>query len=186
MSNFQGAISGKQRYLYVLELKDGFYYVGSTNNLERRYKQHLEGKSSAQWTKLHPPIKMIHTQEMFEDHEENNLTVYYMKKIKGGINKVRGGNYCKEKLKYRIFCGLKKRLKYITTDMSLKEINDIFCEFKMAKYDTKIETIESKLLKKLYIEEEDVKDEDIKNFDLNLIRDEEKKKEKKKSRIVKN
>ena len=203
MSNFQ-CRNGTQRYIYILRLEDGCYYVGETNNIERRYKQHCEGKHSAKWTSLHKPIEIIFTTEVKNDTDENNYTRLYMKKIKSGINKVRGGNYTMPVLKKRIYRGLKKRLTFIHEEMSIEEINGVFDEFKCAKYDTKIETVESKLLKSLkskttfskvkesfktqYVdetEEVDIINFSIKNLKIqeNKLQEEEHKKEKK-SRFV--
>jgi len=33
-------------HLYLLECKGGSYYAGITNNLEARYKAHVEGKGA--------------------------------------------------------------------------------------------------------------------------------------------
>lgn len=33
-------------YTYILQLKNGQYYVGSTGDLQRRMKEHLEGSST--------------------------------------------------------------------------------------------------------------------------------------------
>ena len=37
---------GKNWYVYLLECKDGSFYTGTTNNLEKRMKAHVEGKGS--------------------------------------------------------------------------------------------------------------------------------------------
>ena len=44
--------------VYILKLRDGKYYIGSTENVEKRFLEHLEGTAST-WTKLHSPIKII-------------------------------------------------------------------------------------------------------------------------------
>ena len=45
-------------HCYVLELEGDNYYVGLTSNLPRRIKEHFSGKG-AQWTKIHPPRKVL-------------------------------------------------------------------------------------------------------------------------------
>lgn len=45
-------------YFYVLCCKDGSFYGGYTNNLERRIKQHNEGKG-AKYTRGRSPVKLI-------------------------------------------------------------------------------------------------------------------------------
>lgn len=43
-------------YTYILECSDGTYYVGSTNNLEKRLNQHNTSKSGAHYTKIRRPV----------------------------------------------------------------------------------------------------------------------------------
>ena len=43
-------------YVYVLECADRTYYVGCTNGLERRLKQHNDSKWGAHYTKIRRPV----------------------------------------------------------------------------------------------------------------------------------
>ncbi len=46
-------------YLYVLKsLKDSELYIGSTNNLKRRFEEHQNGKSFS--TKLRRPFELVY------------------------------------------------------------------------------------------------------------------------------
>lgn len=45
-------------YIYILECSDKSYYVGSTNNLEKRLKQHNRLKSGAHYTKIRRPVTL--------------------------------------------------------------------------------------------------------------------------------
>jgi putative endonuclease len=48
--------------VYILKsLKDGSYYVGSTNNLEDRFKRHNEGRVA--YTKPRRPWKLVYSEE---------------------------------------------------------------------------------------------------------------------------
>jgi len=48
--------------VYILEsLKDGSYYVGSTNNLEDRLKRHNKGRVA--YTKPKRPWKLVYSEE---------------------------------------------------------------------------------------------------------------------------
>jgi len=47
---------------YVIECDDGSYYIGQTDNLKRRWREHLSGKG-AQWTKTHKPLQIAHFEE---------------------------------------------------------------------------------------------------------------------------
>jgi predicted GIY-YIG superfamily endonuclease len=81
--------------IYVLKLEGGRYYVGKTNNLIKRYEEHLSGRGSA-WTKLHKPIKLEKSIENVSPFEEDKITKEYMSKY--GIDKVRGGSYVETEL----------------------------------------------------------------------------------------
>lgn len=85
-----------ERYIYVLFLAEGKYYIGQTDNLEKRIKKH-GSKKGASWTSIYKPIELIETQSIGEcDFKEallleNQVTLSYMENY-GWLN-VRGGNY---------------------------------------------------------------------------------------------
>jgi putative endonuclease len=56
-------------FVYILECCDKTYYVGCTNNLERRLKQHNHLKSGAHYTKLRRPVVLKYS-ETFETLKE--------------------------------------------------------------------------------------------------------------------
>lgn len=66
-------------YLYVLECKDGSYYAGYTNNLERRIQMHNEGKG-AKYTRAKRPVQLIYY-ECFATKQEAMRAEYYFKKL---------------------------------------------------------------------------------------------------------
>ncbi len=43
-------------FVYILECADGTLYVGSTNDLEKRLKQHNGAKAGAHYTKIRRPV----------------------------------------------------------------------------------------------------------------------------------
>ena len=45
-------------FLYLLECRNGAYYVGITNNLESRFAAHVSGKG-AKYTRANPPVKIL-------------------------------------------------------------------------------------------------------------------------------
>lgn len=49
--------------LYILLCQDGSLYTGVTNNLTKRFQDHLEGKG-ARYTKSHKPLKIIYTEAL--------------------------------------------------------------------------------------------------------------------------
>jgi len=49
-------------FVYILECADTSFYVGCTNNLEKRLKQHNESKSGAHYTKIRRPVKLLYSE----------------------------------------------------------------------------------------------------------------------------
>lgn len=49
--------------VYILECADGSLYVGCTNNLEKRLRQHNESKQGAHYTKIRRPVILKYSEE---------------------------------------------------------------------------------------------------------------------------
>ena len=50
--------------IYILECRDGSFYCGITNNLEKRLKQHKgEIKGGAKYTRSHWPCKLVYEEK---------------------------------------------------------------------------------------------------------------------------
>jgi putative endonuclease len=45
--------------VYILECKDGTFYTGATNNIQKRFVAHKNGKGG-NYTRSHPPKKIIY------------------------------------------------------------------------------------------------------------------------------
>lgn len=89
-------------YIYVIKLENDKYYIGKTNNLNKRFQQHVNGYGS-EWTKKYKPIEIIEIIQDCDDFDENKYTKIYMNKY--GIDNVRGGSYTslflsKEQIKF--------------------------------------------------------------------------------------
>jgi len=52
-------------FVYILECTDKSLYVGCTNNLEKRLRQHNESKQGAHYTKIRRPVILKYS-ENFE------------------------------------------------------------------------------------------------------------------------
>jgi len=91
--------------IYILLLENKKYYVGYCETTDdRRIQQHFKG-NGAQWTKLHPPVKILHIIEQGGLDAENNITINLMallerERLSGkpgfeeaGYNDVRGGKW---------------------------------------------------------------------------------------------
>jgi len=57
-------------HLYVLKCTDNKYYVGTTDHLELRMKEHFEGEGTA-WTTRYPPIEQVLTKRVTSKHDED-------------------------------------------------------------------------------------------------------------------
>ena len=55
-------------YMYVLECNDKSYYVGSSQDVEKRVKRHNEGRG-ARYTNVKRPVILVYTEE-FDNSEE--------------------------------------------------------------------------------------------------------------------
>lgn len=66
-------------YTYILECKDGTYYTGWTNNLNKRLKDHNDGKG-AKYTKARLPVSLIYYEE-FQTKEEAMSREYAIKQM---------------------------------------------------------------------------------------------------------
>lgn len=85
-------------YTYGLKLTNGKYYVGKTEDPERRIGQHFTGNGS-KWTRLHKPEKIMFVRQSYSPLDENRQTVDLMKKY--GASNVRGGSYCRTDVDYQ-------------------------------------------------------------------------------------
>lgn len=50
-------------FVYMLLCQDGSYYIGSSNNVEKRLKDHLNGKGG-KYTKSHKPLKLVYQEAL--------------------------------------------------------------------------------------------------------------------------
>jgi len=49
-------------YVYILLCSDGSLYTGWTNDIERRFRTHSEGKAS-KYTRARLPVKLVYLEE---------------------------------------------------------------------------------------------------------------------------
>lgn len=52
----------KKYYVYILLTEQKTLYCGYTDNVERRFQTHLQGKG-AKYTKVYKPVKIVYTKE---------------------------------------------------------------------------------------------------------------------------
>lgn len=82
-------------HIYILRLKGNRFYIGKTENVLRRYKEHCKGEGSV-WTRKHEPLELVLVIEDASPFDEDKYVKEYMSKY--GIQNVRGGSYSSEVL----------------------------------------------------------------------------------------
>lgn len=50
-------------FVYILQCSDGSFYTGSSNSVEKRFKDHKNGKGG-RYTRAHKPIKLIYKETL--------------------------------------------------------------------------------------------------------------------------
>jgi hypothetical protein len=80
----------RENIIYVLQCKDGKYYVGKTGDLDRRLQSHISGTGSF-WTKKYPYEKLVEVVRNADKFDEDKYVLKYMDLY--GIDNVRGGSY---------------------------------------------------------------------------------------------
>jgi GAG-polyprotein viral zinc-finger/GIY-YIG catalytic domain len=89
MSNRDNAF--QETNVYVLKLKHGKYYVGTADDVDRRFAQHCAGDGTgSEWTRRHEPIEIVH-QQRGNRFFENMLVLQWMNRF--GLDNVRGGTF---------------------------------------------------------------------------------------------
>ena len=68
-----------QYFVYILECSDGLFYIGVTNNIERRYDEHLQGTDPKCFTFMRRPV-ILRYSEIFTDI---NQAISREKQLKG-------------------------------------------------------------------------------------------------------
>lgn len=58
-----GEKMNNDHYIYILECSDKTYYTGYTTNIDRRFKQHAEGKAS-KYTRGRLPVKLVYSEKL--------------------------------------------------------------------------------------------------------------------------
>ena len=48
------------RFVYIIECNDGTFYVGVTNDLERRFAEHRDGADPGSYTSKRRPVRLAY------------------------------------------------------------------------------------------------------------------------------
>lgn len=97
--------------IYIIRLEQNKYFIGEAINLEKRLKEHSEGKV-AQYTNIYRPINI---KKIIPDSNPKHLDKYVVKYMeKYGMNSVRGGSFqneilTKDQIKYLKSQGVKEQ-----------------------------------------------------------------------------
>ena len=69
-------------WMYILECSDGSFYTGSTNNLARRFQEHMSGEG-ANHTRKRLPVKLVY----IEEYSRIDFAFYREKQVQGWSRK---------------------------------------------------------------------------------------------------
>lgn len=97
-------------YIYVLVLEQHKFYVGKTNNISQRKKDHISGKFGSAWTKKYKPVIPVRLSDKFIDdgYQELSTVLWYMEHY--GIQNVRGADYCNINLSTEQIAEIKRHI----------------------------------------------------------------------------
>ena len=70
-------------YVYMVECSDDTFYTGWTNNIEKRVREHNQGKGGAKYTQGRRPVRLVHV-EMCLDLSSALKREYQIKKLSHG------------------------------------------------------------------------------------------------------
>ncbi|HWT16870.1 MAG TPA: GIY-YIG nuclease family protein [Patescibacteria group bacterium] len=65
--------------LYLIECRNGAWYAGITNDIERRYAMHAAGRG-AKFTRAHPPVRLLGTRA-FADRSAATKAEHAIRKL---------------------------------------------------------------------------------------------------------
>lgn len=91
-------------WLYILRLKSGQLYIGSTTDLEQRYKDHCSGRA-CRTTQLDPPQNLLYSEELdsFSDARKRETQVKKWSRAKkealvaGDLSRLKELSRCRKK-----------------------------------------------------------------------------------------
>ena len=88
--------NSKKKVVYSLNLAGGNKYVGKSNNLAKRLRDHFSGRG-AQWTKKHKPLSVHHVEVCKSDSAQRKTEKRVYEKLRDffGKSKVRGAGHTK-------------------------------------------------------------------------------------------
>jgi len=68
----------KTYYVYILECSDGTYYTGGTNDIERRFSEHVNSINPESYTSKRIPVRLV----WYTDTNDINFAIEKEKQIK--------------------------------------------------------------------------------------------------------
>lgn len=98
-------------FLYILSLENGKYYIGKTDDVNRRFLEHMSNKGS-EWTKKYKPVEILEVIDDCDEFDEDKYTFKMM--ALHGIDNVRGGSFVQINLTKDEITFLQKRLNCAT------------------------------------------------------------------------
>lgn len=70
-------------YVYIVKCSDNSYYIGFTNDLERRINEHNDGLNSESYTYTRKPVELV----FYHEFNDVNQAIRFEKQVKGWSRK---------------------------------------------------------------------------------------------------
>lgn len=68
-------------YVYIIECVNNSYYTGITDNMERRYTEHVQGTMSCKYTRSFPPRRLAVYWDIDADRPVAQRIEHYIKSL---------------------------------------------------------------------------------------------------------
>ncbi len=68
-------------YVYILECANNTYYTGQTNNIQKRYKDHVNGKANSKYTKAFKVTRLVQCWKLKGTRGTALKVEYFIKKL---------------------------------------------------------------------------------------------------------
>lgn len=74
-------MSNKSHWVYMLLCENNTYYTGYTDNLEKRYRSHIDGNGGCKYTRSFKPVRIAQSWEIIEGKSRAMQLERFIKKL---------------------------------------------------------------------------------------------------------
>ncbi|WP_316832741.1 GIY-YIG nuclease family protein [Pedobacter aquatilis] len=110
----------KYYHVYILKCSDDSYYTGVTNDIERRFKEHINGENKTCYTFNKRPLSLV----FCDDFMDINQAIAFEKQIKGWSRKKKEAIIANNWEKLKELASCKNSTTHINYGMSFDSAQD--------------------------------------------------------------